>query len=157
MTKDELVALVEHVNACWNRSLPRDDVKAMNRAWWELCGDLDYESTRRVVNSLAITAPYAPRPGEIRRLTLMPGLPTPVELWAELQTISHAMATGLESRKPMSPILKLIYGKMGDTLMGLATNGDRNMFIAVAEKTIDSLVLETCLKNGLATNAENQE
>lgn len=157
MTKDELVALVEHVNACWNRSLPREDVKAMNRAWWELCGDLDETKTRAVINELALTAPYTPRPGEVRRLVLMPGLPSPIELWAELQAISRMMHTGSDQgRKPMSPTLKLIYHRMGDTLMGLVTNGDRNAFINVAETVINEQIKETCLKNGLAPHAENR-
>ena len=70
MTKQELVALVERINAIWG---PQADVdpKVVLETWWHFLGDLDAFHVSRALDSFALQPQsWRPKPGEVRVRTI---------------------------------------------------------------------------------------
>lgn len=141
MTDDEIIKVVEHLNACWNTK--PDDIKAQRRAWKVFIHDLNFGNVMETINRLALTATYQPRPGEIRRLMLAPSFLTGIEAWAQLQSVRKASQSGITPQQ-LDTAVKDTIRRIGDIALGLQSNGDRDMFINAYNTTIEELIQESC-------------
>jgi hypothetical protein len=123
MTKDELVALCERCWATWNQT-PGDSRYAYD-AWWRLLGDLEAVDVNKVVDRLAVSNQYMPRPGELRRIAMGDDVPSDAEAWAGYRQVARAMEHGTAVPE-LHPLVAEVMGKVGP---GLHTNGDRQFFL----------------------------
>ena len=143
MTDQEIVDLVEHANALWNRTPVLSDLKAQRRAWKALLADLDYGAVKTVLNRLNLNTQYLPRPGEVRVAALGAQFPTPLTAWGIYQTLRSAVAHGT-STPDVPEVLRPFFKSLSGAALGLETNGDRNLFLAEYQKYIDAETLKLC-------------
>lgn len=109
MTKAEMVAIVNLVNATW---APGDmDLKDVYTAWWRYLEDLDAAAVQSIVDELVIdAAPWRPKVGEIRRRVIDGplGWPTPDAAWALAEACRFAADSGTdvpEMPEAVAPLL----------------------------------------------------
>lgn len=144
MTKNELVELVDRVYASWNQVVPQSSAKVIYEAWWRLLSDLQLEECHQVVDSLAISDSYMPRPGAIRRETLCRynsagRAPSAQEAWATLQKVAAAAARGEYIQVSLHECLSEAITLLGGTpALALHTNGDRNSFTEVYNQVVSA-------------------
>jgi hypothetical protein len=135
MTKSELVEIVDRVYILWGKTKPEVNQKAFYDVWWSLLFDLDAAEVTAAVNELAATdEPYLPRPGTVRRRTLVrsAGLPSPLQAWNTLQHVREQVNNGTIQPDPnMHPVLRSTLQKTGTNLH---TNQDRVQFIDTYEQ-----------------------
>jgi len=97
MTKAEMVAIVNLVNATW---APGDmDLKDVYAAWWRYLEDLDVSTVQAIVDELVIdAAPWRPKVGEIRRRAIdgPGGWPSPDAAWALAEACRFAADSGTD-------------------------------------------------------------
>lgn len=99
-----------------------------------LLSDLPLEGCHQVVDSLAISDSYMPRPGVVRRalLSLNTTNPPPSagEAWANLQQVAAAAASGEYIQVSLHECVSEAVSLLGGTAaLALHTNGDRNSFV----------------------------
>ena len=135
MTKEELVAVVERVHALWNQSgfTPRE-LKAIHEAWWDLLGELEFDTVMAAVKERALQEGHPPRPAEIRRLAVMSTVaytaPVPAEAWGELRDAAQKLESGVGLDQPLHPLIRETVAKLGgSTALGFYTNRDRDLFM----------------------------
>ncbi len=143
MTKNELVAFVDRVYASWNQVVPQSSAKVIYEAWWRLLSDLPAEGCHQVVDSLAISDSYMPRPGVVRRVLLSQSTPNPApsagEAWATLQRVAAAAARGEYIQVSLHDCVSEAVALLGGTAaLALHTNGDRNSFTEVYNQVVSS-------------------
>ena len=143
LTKNELVAFVDRVYASWNQVVPQSSAKVIYEAWWRLLSDLPLEGCHQVVDSLAISDSYMPRPGVVRRalLSLNTTNPSPSagEAWATLQQVAAAAARGEYIQVSLHECVSEAVALLGGTAaLALHTNGDRNSFTEVYNQVVSS-------------------
>jgi len=145
LTKNELVELVDRVYASWNQVVPQSSAKVIYDAWWRLLSDLELEECHQVVDSLAISDSYMPRPGAIRRETLCrytpnaAAAPSAQEAWATLQQVAVGSANGEYIQVSLHECVSEAITILGGThALALHTNGDRNSFIEVYNQVVDA-------------------
>lgn len=144
MTKDELSELVDLVNASWNQTPFKDDLNKQRKAWWHFLQDLDSGAVQRVIDVMAISGRFPPRPGELRRKVLLGDIPTAIEAWAELQSAREAVYGG-SLATPVSELTRKTMKALGDQVNGMHTNGDRDKFFEAYQVATDKLIEERCL------------
>lgn len=123
MTKDELVALCERCWATWNQT--PGDARHAYEAWWRLLGDLEAADVNAVVDRLAVSSTFMPRPGELRRLAMGDDVPSPADAWAAYLECARAVDHGTTVPE-LDPLVATVMAKVGP---GLHTNGDRQFFL----------------------------
>lgn len=133
LTKNELVDLVDRVYASWNQVVPQSSAKVIYEAWWRLLHDLNSEECHQVVDSLAVSDSYMPRPGVVRSLLVSRNMtnppPSAQEAWATLQGVAVAAAKGEYIQVSLHECVSEAVRLMGGTqALHLQTNGDRNSF-----------------------------
>lgn len=144
MTKNELVELVDRVYASWNQVVPQSSAKVIYEAWWRLLSDLNQEECHQVVDSLAISDSYMPRPGSIRKLTILryssvSQPPSAQEAWATLQKLGVASAKGEYLQVSLHECVSQAISLLGGTAaLGLYTNGDRTSFTELYNTVVDT-------------------
>lgn len=141
MTKDELTTIVEHVNASWGQNPFKDDLIKQKKAWWHFLADLEAPKVMKVIDNLAFIGGFPPRPGDVRRLTVVGRLPTAIEAWGELQAARQAVYGGSQP-SPVSETTKATVKRLGDQQM--STNGDREKFIETYNLVVADYVEEQC-------------
>lgn len=145
MEKLETSKIVDHANACWNKTLYNEDLKIQKRAWHALLHDLDFDDVMRVVNRMAITSSYPPRPGDVRREVIMGKLPLAMGAWSELQAWRDAVNSGAETPE-LSEFTKAAIVSVGsEVALGLHTNGDRDRFFDAFDRIMQEVVERRCL------------
>jgi hypothetical protein len=145
MDKLETSTVVDHANACWNKNPYNEDLKIQKRAWHALLQDLAFEDVMRVINRMAITSAYPPRPGEVRREVIMGKLPLAMAAWSELQAWRDAVNKGGETPE-LSEFTKAAIVSIGSQVaLGLQTNGDRDRFFEAFERVIQETIEARCL------------
>ena len=123
MTKEELVSVAERCWATWNQ-YPPEQRPALD-AWWRILSDLDVEQVHKVIDGLAVSSNFCPRPGDLRRLTLGDDSPSPSDAWASYMAVATSISHG--TQVPEShPLVGQVIRKLG---AGLHTNGDRQFFV----------------------------
>ena len=111
--------------------MPQSSAKVIYEAWWRLLNDLPLEGCHQVVDSLAISDSYMPRPGVVRRalLSLNTTNPSPSagEAWATLQQVAAAAARGEYIQVSLHECVSEAVALLGGTAaLALHTNGDWN-------------------------------
>lgn len=144
MNDDQIIELVDFVNASWNVRPTRDELKAQRRAWRIFFNDIEFGTAQQAVADMALTSIYQPRPGELRRRLLAPDLKSGLEAWETLQEIRHNVASGTEVRIQIDPLIREVIRKFGDTAMGLQSNGDREQFIRAYDKAVEEHIQTSC-------------
>jgi hypothetical protein len=144
MTKAQLERLVRTAYATFNVQMNKSEEITIFRAWWQLLSDLSYEDTWTAFNSMAVSATFLPRPGELRRATInmLEGTdthPDPATCWGILQAMRKATETGqfYEGERPGALVQTL--ESLGSSAFDMHTNGDRETFIRVYSKTVEKL------------------
>lgn len=144
MTKVECQSLVRMAYAMYNLQLLIADEKNIFRAWYAMVGDLEYEAALDAFTELSIYADFMPRPGEVRRKTIDTlmgdeSYPDAATAWGILQSMRKATEGGqfYEGERPQ-PLLDTI-AVLGSSVYDLHTNGDRETFVRVYNKTIEKL------------------
>jgi hypothetical protein len=142
MKKIECEELVRIAYATYNLQILIADEKHIFRAWYALLGDLEYEDVHDAFTELATYADFMPRPGEVRRRTIdnLSGgsnHPDAATAWGMLQSMRKATEGGqfYEGERPEALIETL--SLLGASAYDLHTNGDRETFIRVYNKTIE--------------------
>lgn len=141
MTKEELTAIVEHANASWGLNPFKDELVRQKKAWWHFLADLESRNVMKTVDRLAIAGGFPPRPGEVRRITILGRLPTAIEAWGELQAARQAVYGGSQP-SPVSEMTKATVKRLGDAQM--STNGDREKFIETYNLVFVDYMEEQC-------------
>lgn len=141
MTKDELTAIVEHANASWGLNPFKDDLTKQKKAWWHFLADLEAPKVMKTIDKLALIGGFPPRPGDVRRLTVVGRLPSAIEAWGELQAARQAVYGGSQP-SPVSEMTKATVKRLGDQQM--TTNGDRDKFIETYNLVLADYVEEQC-------------
>jgi hypothetical protein len=145
VNKDETSSLVDHVNACWNKTPYPEEAKSQKRAWHLLLKDLDYEAVMGVVNRMAVTSAYPPRPGEVRREAIMGKLPLAIAAWSELQNWREKVNSGADTPE-LSEFTKAAIIAVGSQVaLGMHTNGDRDRFFDAFDRIMQETVEARCL------------
>jgi hypothetical protein len=142
MTKIECEALVRIFYATYNLTILKVDEKPVFRAWYGMLSDLDSQDVHDAFVELAIYADFLPRPGEVRRKTIdsqsdgnVP--PDAATAWGILQSMRKATENGqfYEGERPEALIDTLTL--LGSSAYDLHTNGDRETFMRVYNKTVE--------------------
>lgn len=144
MTKLECQELVRIAYAMYNVQLLIADEKHVFRAWYNMLSDIDYEAANDAFTDLAIYADFLPRPGEIRRkaidmTTAGESHPDAATCWGILQAMRKATEGGqfYEGERPQALIETM--SLLGASANDLHTNGDRETFVRVYNKTVEKL------------------
>ena len=148
MTDDEIRALVAHANSTYGKAPLPNEASQMRHSWKRFLHDLDGAVVRETFDALALTETYMPRPGELRVKVLLGDLPSGLEAWAALQRAREGIASGGEY-PAMDPFVAEFVRSLGDTAMGLHTNGDRSMFLAAYERYTAKHLQSRCRVTGL--------
>jgi hypothetical protein len=144
MDKAELANLVDQVFATYNQELPLDDksrVQLIYKSWYDLLHDLSYADCKEAFLILATTSTFMPKAGEIRRSTInrhtkIGETDEPIIAWGKFQRIMEDANAGVMNQQELQEALILTVRKLGAAGAGMHTNGDREHFIRVYEKTV---------------------
>lgn len=146
MTKAEIVDLVELAYASFRAEFPEEDSKqaAVWRAWHEILGDTEYEEAKRALMTAAVSSPFMPRPGEIRRSIIngrigMTQFDAPYVAWGKWLTLSREVNSGMPPSVEVSPALAKTVKLLGESAYGMHTNGDREVFCQVYESAVKDI------------------
>lgn len=143
MTKEELVAVVDRAHALWNQSgfTPRE-LKAIHEAWWDMLGELDFDTVMGAVRERAMQEGPPPRPAEIRRLSILTTVaytaPSPVEAWGSLREAAQRLDAGVGLDEPLHPLVRETIRELGDLSLNLSTNRDRDLFMQEYSKRLQA-------------------
>lgn len=144
MTKHECEELTRIAYAMYNLQILLADEKHIFRSWFAMLSDIDYDVASEAFNDLAIYANFLPRPGEVRRkaIDMVTGgesHPDAATAWGILQSMRKATEGGqfYEGERPQA-LLDTI-SLLGSSAYDLHTNGDRETFVRVYNKTIEKL------------------
>jgi hypothetical protein len=144
VTKLECQTLVRIAYAMYNVQLLIADEKNVFRAWYNMLADIEYDVANEAFTDLAIYADFLPRPGEVRRkaidmTTAGEGFPDAATAWGILQAMRKATESGqfYEGDRP-EPLMDTM-SLLGASAYDLHTNGDRETFVRVYNKTVEKL------------------
>lgn len=143
MTKDELSEIVDHVNASWGLNPYKDELNRQRKAWWHFLSDLESRKVMHTVDGMAVTGGFPPRPGDVRRITLLGPTLTAMEAWGELQKARESVYGGGVAT-PMSDMTRRVVERLGEQAKGMHTNGDRDKFIEAYNAVVAAIVVEQC-------------
>jgi hypothetical protein len=146
MTKEEIVDLVELAYASFRVEFPEEDSKqaAVWRAWYELLGDVEYSEAKKALMVFAVSGPFMPKPGEIRRSAIntrigITQFDAPYVAWGKWLTLSREVNSGMPPSMEVSPALSKTVKLLGESAYGMHTNGDREVFCQVYESAVKEL------------------
>lgn len=147
MTKKELEELVTQIYATYREQIYEVDKKTIFKAWYALLEDLDIEDAMAAFLELATFMEFMPRPGTVRRAAIDRKLgkeehPDAAAAWSILQEMRKAADTGqfYQGERPAALIETL--SQLGGSSADLHTNGDRDTFVRVYNKTVQKLDTE---------------
>ena len=135
---------VSTVHATYGRELYEVDRKTVVTAWNAVVGDIPVDVLRTKFTELATISKVMPTPGGLRRHVFaeqMSVILTPPEAWAQLQALRVSVNSG--TQKPMldTTVVETIQ-RLGDTALGLTTNGDREYFFEVYRDVYQKKLIE---------------
>jgi len=140
MTKEEVRALVKKAYAAHNQTLYKTSQEDVFTVWEDLLGSYDMTVVYESFLDLTTQSIYLPTPGQIRKLVIeklsKDTIPSSLEAWATLQTITQMANTGVPLTKPIHACLGRVMMKLGNQAYGLSTNFDRTHFVTEYEKTV---------------------
>lgn len=139
MTKEELKAIVDMVHANWNVLPLPGQVQTIYRTWFNVIGELDYETVESVVMQLIKEDGWAPRAGTIYRRTqqlLNPNpAPSPALAWEEYRRLATKLDTGVWEQSDLHPTLQKCINVIGG--YHLHTNSDREHFTQIYTELVN--------------------
>jgi hypothetical protein len=145
--KKQFEPIVTTLLAAWNFKVSPENLQEFKRGWYHFLGDLDVKDVVAAVDALAMRdSPYPPRPGDVRRLAIdiadpSGKMPSGEEAWFEMRNLAEAAFSGLPYGAA-SPVLKALFETVGESVLGLTTNADRQVFMDLYEKAAEKLTQE---------------
>jgi hypothetical protein len=143
-SKGEIKDFVKEVYATYNQIILLEDEKPTFRAWYALLHDLDISDIRKAFLNLATYETFMPRPGDVRRRTIdmqqnICQQLDVYEAWSIFQSVIKNANSGLQTEIDRRPdeclALRKTIKTFGESAFSMHTNGDREAFIRVYEKT----------------------
>ena len=118
MTKEELVEIVDVIQANWNMmNLSRDQVKALRASWWRYLQDFEKDEVMAAIDDAILADSWAPRIGWVVRYVLdrrMGGSPPPGEedAWLEVEAMMEAVSQGFPADITPHPLVSSALGDL---------------------------------------------
>lgn len=142
MTKNELAKLVEQIYATYNQKMPENE--SVYSAWYALLHDLPYRDAQKAFVSIAVSATFMPRPGDVRRATInmqnkIAQFEDPLSAWGKFVSIQKNLHNGVGNSIAVSEALKLTVAALGEAAIGMHTNSDRDAFIRTYERIVSEI------------------
>lgn len=144
MTKVQLERLVRTIYATYNTHLNTKDETIIFRAWWQILSDLEYKYVWAAFNKMAVYSDFIPRPGQLRReaIDLIDGGGRHLDgasAWGVLQAMRKSTEGGQVYQGNRPEALVLVLEQLGSSAFDMHTNGDRETFIRVYSKVVETL------------------
>jgi len=140
MTTDEVKTLVKKAYAAHNQTLYKTTQDTVFTVWEDLLGKYDMTVVYESFLDLTTQSVYLPTPGQIRKLVIeklsKDTIPSALEAWATLQTVTQMANSGVPLTKPIHACLGRVMMKLGSQAYGLSTNFDRTHFVTEYDKTV---------------------
>lgn len=139
MTKQELIDLVNMINATWPP--PEMDQKAVYNTWWRYLGDLELQQVQPVVDELIIeSSPWRPKVGEVRRRAIDGGnvWPSPDAAWELAEACRRAADTGIE----VPGLPDGVAGPLGECMRGSRFGGKAGFLELWKQKTAERYMVQ---------------